>query len=478
MADQGQPRRAVPPAIITVDTYGRMIRVDDAGVALLGAPEQDLAAADATIVLRLPDGTPVPPDEHPAMVAIRTGRPVPPAVYALERLYERWAWVRVSAVPAPSGADVELIDLSDDEALIAALERARRLESVLHQIDDYVYVWEYLPDGSSRPIAESIPSRKFFGIDGRAGRSRGRGPVAPARASGRPPPVRRGHGRRRPRAAAAPASTGWRTRTARSSTSSTAGTASCGATASRSSQGVISDVTTMRVAEAAERASEERFRVLAEAAPVGIYIADAEGKVGYANDRWHEIYALDGQEAVGDGWIEAVHPDDRDAALEAWRAAVAGGTTFHATFRLWRPGPRGALDREPRLPAARRGRRVTGYVGTDDDVTERVRATQELERLSQTDALTGLANRRRINERIETAVAQARGERRHARRADARRRPLQGGQRRLRAPGRRRRARGHRDPHRRGAAGRRGGRPLGRRGVHRARARRPATRRR
>ena len=51
---------------------------------------------------------------------------------------------------------------------------------------------------------------------------------------------------------------------------------------------------------------------------------------------------------------------------------------------------------------------VMGYVGTDDDVTDRVRATQELERLSQTDPLTGLANRRRINERITAAVDAAR----------------------------------------------------------------------
>ena len=407
MADQGQPRRAVPPAIITVDTYGRMIRVDDAGVALLGAPEQDLAAADATIVLRLPDGTPVPPDDHPAMVAIRTGRPVPPAVYALERLYERWAWVRVSAAPAPSGADVELIDLSDDEALIAALERARRLESVLHQIDDYVYVWEYLPDGSSRPIAESIPSRKFFGIEDEPGgladedlwrlrvhpddrhlydavttaQAEGRGGTGEYRLAHEDGTIVHVFDR-------------WHGFMRRDSVAIV--------------QGVISDVTTMRVAEAAERASEERFRVLAEAAPVGIYIADAEGKVAYANDRWHEIYALDGQEAVDDGWIEALHPDDRDAALEDWRAAVASGTTFHATFRLWRPGQEERWIASRGSPLRDADGVITGYVGTDDDVTERVRATQELERLSQTDALTGLANRRRINERIETAVAQAR----------------------------------------------------------------------
>jgi diguanylate cyclase (GGDEF)-like protein/putative nucleotidyltransferase with HDIG domain len=51
---------------------------------------------------------------------------------------------------------------------------------------------------------------------------------------------------------------------------------------------------------------------------------------------------------------------------------------------------------------------VVGYVGTDDDVTDRVRATHELERLSQTDALTGLANRRRMHEQIAAAVEAAR----------------------------------------------------------------------
>jgi len=407
MAEQAQPRRAVPPACITVDTYGRMIRVDDAGVALLGAPEQDLFAADAGLVLRLPDGTPVPPDEHPALVAIRTGRPVAPAVYALERLYQRWAWVRVSAAPAAGGADVELVDLSDDEALIAALERARRLESVLHQIDDYVYVWEYLPDGTSHPIAESIPSRKFFGIadepEGLADEDLWRLRVHPddrhlydavtdAQAEGRG-----GTGEYRlahEDGTVVHVFDRWHGFVRRDGVAVV--------------QGVISDVTTMREAEAAERASEERFRVLAEAAPVGIYIADADGRVAYANDRWHAIYSLEGSDALGDNWVEALHPEDRAAALAQWRMAVEHGASFNATFRLAGPGREERWISSRGSPLRDADGVITGYVGTDDDVTERVRATQELERLSQTDALTGLANRRRINERIEAAVAEAR----------------------------------------------------------------------
>ena len=447
MADQGQPRRAVSPAIITVDTYGRMIRVDDAAVALLGAPEQDLAATDATIVLRLPDGTPVPPDEHPAMVAIRTGQPVPPAVYALERLYQRWAWVRVSAVPAPSGADVELIDLSDDEALVAALERARRLESVLHQIDDYVYVWEYLPDGTSRPIAESIPSRKFFGIEdtpgGLADEDLWRLRVHPddrhlydavttAQAEGRG-----GTGEYRlvhEDGTIVHVFDRWHGFVRRDGVAVV--------------QGVISDVTTMRVAEAAERASEERFRVLAEAAPVGIYIADAEGMVAYANDRWHEIYALDGQDARR-------RRLDRGAASRRSRRGARGlarrGRQRHDVSRhvpAVAARARGTVDREPRLPAARRGRR--------HHRVRRHRRRRHGARPRDAGARAAVADRRadRAREPAPDQRADRGGggpgarDRRHARRADARRRPLQGGQRRLRAPGRRRGARGDCDPHR------------------------------
>ena len=128
----------------------------------------------------------------------------------------------------------------------------------------------------------------------------------------------------------------------------------------------------------------------------------------YANDRWQQIYALDGQEAVDDGWIEALHPDDRDAALEDWRTAVASGDDVPGHVPALAARARGAWIASRGSPLHDADGVITGYVGTDDDVTERVRATQELERLSQTDALTGLANRRRINERIETAVAQAR----------------------------------------------------------------------
>ena len=262
--------------------------------------------------------------------------------------------MRLSATPVDGGAEVRLIDLSGDHALVAALERARRLESVLHQIDDYVYVWEYYPDGSSRPIAESIPSRRFFRLDPRDGVSdedlwRRRvhpddrhlyDAVTDAQAEGR-------GGTGEYRLAHEDGSVvhvfdRWHGSTRRDGVAVVAG--------------VISDVTTMRAAEAAGRASEERFRVLAEAAPVGIYIADADGSVVYANDRWQQIYGLSGEEALrqqlggGGASRRSRHRPRAVARGGAIRRRVRGDAPAPQEGR-----PRG-VDRQPRCADVRRER--------------------------------------------------------------------------------------------------------------------------
>ena len=412
MAEHQQPSRGgggprvAQLATVTVDADQRLIRVDAVAAALLGASADELIAAGATLGLRLPDGTPVPSDSHPAVIAIATGATVEESVYALERPNDAWTWVRLTAVPVADGAEVQIVDLSGDRALVAALERARRLESVLHQIDDYVYVWEYHPDGASWPIAESIPSRRFFRLgasDGTSDEDLWRQRVHPddrhlydavtdAQAEGRG-----GTGEYRLQhedGSIVHVFDRWHGITRRDGVAVV--------------EGVISDVTTMRAAEAAGRASEERFRVLAAAAPVGIYIADADGNVVYANDRWQQIYGLEGDEFLDDHWADAVHPEDRVEALAGWHHAIRSGKPYESTLRLRRADGHEAWIASRGAPMYDEHGNVMGYVGTDDDVTDRVRATRELERLSQTDALTGLANRRRINEQIVVAVDAAR----------------------------------------------------------------------
>ena len=95
------------------------------------------------------------------------------------------------------------------------------------------------------------------------------------------------------------------------------------------------------------RDSERRFRALTEQLPVGVFMTDAQGEYRYVNDRWCQLTGLTAEQAAGSGWISALHPEDRESMLHAWRQAVKGGSEFVAQHRFRTPS-----GREPgRIPA-------------------------------------------------------------------------------------------------------------------------------
>jgi PAS domain-containing protein len=57
--------------------------------------------------------------------------------------------------------------------------------------------------------------------------------------------------------------------------------------------------------------SERRFRALAQNAPVGIFRCDLMARCTFANQEWCRLAGISGDEAMGGGWVSAVHPDDR-----------------------------------------------------------------------------------------------------------------------------------------------------------------------
>src|SRR5579883_516748 len=103
--------------------------------------------------------------------------------------------------------------------------------------------------------------------------------------------------------------------------------------------GICMDVTDRREATEAVRRSEERYRVLTEAVPHIVWNASAVGEVTYFNQRWLEYTAVSLEEAGGEGWLEAIHPDDRERVRTAWREMVTASVAdqsnrFAMEFRL------------------------------------------------------------------------------------------------------------------------------------------------
>jgi PAS domain S-box-containing protein len=141
------------------------------------------------------------------------------------------------------------------------------------------------------------------------------------------------------------------------------------------------DITERRRAEAALRESEERFRVLAEVAPVGIFSSDPSGRCTFVNGRWCEIAGLSPEQALDEGWQAALHPDDRARVADAWAEAVRVGESSAAEYRFVRPdGTVTHLVGQSRSQLHADGT-LAGYVGTITDVTSLKHAEEERKRV-------------------------------------------------------------------------------------------------
>jgi PAS domain S-box-containing protein len=141
------------------------------------------------------------------------------------------------------------------------------------------------------------------------------------------------------------------------------------------------DVTDRRKAEAALKQSEERFRVLAEVSPVGIFSSDPSGHTTFVNRRWCELAGLTTEQAMGEGWKAALHPEDRERVAASWTEAVRDGESSAAEFRFVRPdGTVTWLVGQSRAQRHADGT-LAGYVGTITDVTNLKRADEEQKRV-------------------------------------------------------------------------------------------------
>ena len=133
--------------------------------------------------------------------------------------------------------------------------------------------------------------------------------------------------------------------------------------------GTNTDIETRKSAEVALRESEERFRTLATASPLGIFLADAAGYITFATARLLELWGATAEEILGDGFLARVHDDDRDRLRTAWSAAVRSGGELSAEFRIVRPDGTERWMWERTAPTHDAGGAVIGFVGTVEDIT-------------------------------------------------------------------------------------------------------------
>ena len=100
--------------------------------------------------------------------------------------------------------------------------------------------------------------------------------------------------------------------------------------------GHAQDVTGLIRAQGEIRESNRRFQILADAAPVMIWMSDSSGRCIFVNSAWLRFRGRTAEHEQHDRWLEGVHPDDRTRCLDARRAAVSTHQPFRLEYRLQR----------------------------------------------------------------------------------------------------------------------------------------------
>jgi PAS domain S-box-containing protein len=142
--------------------------------------------------------------------------------------------------------------------------------------------------------------------------------------------------------------------------------------------GTATDVHDLKVAHERLRESEQRFKTMANTAPAMLWIADERHQCTFLSRGWYEYTGQRKGDGLGMGWLDAVHPDDRQQARAIFLAASERHESFSFDCRLrTHDGPyRWAIDAgRPRFDDAGT---FLGFIGSVFDVHERKQAEQAL----------------------------------------------------------------------------------------------------
>lgn len=162
------------------------------------------------------------------------------------------------------------------------------------------------------------------------------------------------------------------------------------------------------VADLVIRDSEARFREIADAAPVMLWMSDADGNRSFFSRPWSEFTGIPADTLAKDGWHDTVHPRDLDALNLAVTDAIRDRRDFQTEYRLRRADGEFRWIADRGVPRFSPTGDILGFIGGSMDVTERKGAEQALEHAALIDRLTGMPNRVLLFDRLQQAITRFR----------------------------------------------------------------------
>lgn len=140
--------------------------------------------------------------------------------------------------------------------------------------------------------------------------------------------------------------------------------------------GAVIDITDRKRAEEALRESEERFRAMANTAPVMIWMSGADRLCTFFNKGWLDFTGRTLERELGNGWAEGVHRDDFDRCIRVYVDAFEVRQEFSMEYRLRRYDGEYCWVLDTGVPRFATDGMFLGYIGSAIDITERKRAEE------------------------------------------------------------------------------------------------------
>ncbi|WP_026734088.1 sensor histidine kinase [Fischerella sp. PCC 9605] len=159
---------------------------------------------------------------------------------------------------------------------------------------------------------------------------------------------------------------------------------------------ICEDITVHKLSEDALRESEQRFQIMANTAPVMLWMAGSDGLCNFFNQSWLEFTGRSKEEEQELGWLEGIHPEDKNLCTQTYESAFHRYTRFQLEYRFKR------FDGEYRwilntgVPRFTPSGNFAGYIGSAIDITERKLAEVALKE-SQKSAQTQLEEMENLN---------------------------------------------------------------------------------
>ena len=155
-------------------------------------------------------------------------------------------------------------------------------------------------------------------------------------------------------------------------------------------RGVSRDVTKRKIAEEELRESEARFRTVANAAPVMIWMSGPDKLCTFFNKGWLDFTGRSLEQELGNGWAEGVHREDIDRCLDVYQNSFNARESFTMEYRLRRSDGEYRWLLDSGTPRFASDGAFLGYIGSCIDITERKAAEVEARQLrEQVELLAG-----------------------------------------------------------------------------------------